>query len=246
MIVDGLNEMRFVVVVDDFEAALEVETLRVADPGLAAFFDRLTEHLRQGSRVIVTSRYMPADISFRRPAFLHLQLPEFGASEFNKFLRRDPVVNRRIRRNQLPPPILAALHRVVGGTPGFAEHVRTLLRAVDPDELAEELAGIEAGPVSELQKQYNHKKVVVARLYDALPPEVRSLSSRVAVSELPLSSEVVSRITGLGIAQTTQSLEVIRRPCCVPGWPIRKDSRTPSSAKFTTNLRGIGTRNWRQ
>jgi hypothetical protein len=34
------------------------------------------------------------------------------------------------------------------------------------------------------------------------------LSSRVAVSQLPLSSEVVSRITRLGVAQTTQSLGV--------------------------------------
>ena len=52
--------------------------------------------LTQGSRVILTCRYLPAGTPTDLSTVMHLPLIEFAESDFRKFLRRDDVVEARI------------------------------------------------------------------------------------------------------------------------------------------------------
>jgi hypothetical protein len=187
---DGLNELRLAVVLDNLEDCLELETRRIADPELAEFYGHLTAKVTRGSRVIVTCRYLPADTSIDQPSVVHLPLPDLEEHNFLKFLRRDPIVDGRIRREELPARLLTDLYRKLGGTPGFLANVRLVLRSADADELAEDLSGETPGALSDQRDRY-YQQICATRLYDALSPEARDLASRLAVSELPLPIDAI-------------------------------------------------------
>ncbi len=61
-VVAGLNRGRFVLVLDNFESNLDEGTRRILDAELAGFYRYLFEQLTGGSRLIITSRYLPADL----------------------------------------------------------------------------------------------------------------------------------------------------------------------------------------
>ena len=189
--IDGLNELQLMVVLDNFEDALDLETRRIADDDLARFYEALAIHLVRGSRVIVTCRYLPEGTPEGQPTVLHLPLPEFKEYDVLKFLRRDEVVDHRIHRGELPPSVLAELYRSLGGTPGFMEQVRRVLRKAEPHALIAELRGGAPGKIGAAREAY-FRKIIAPHLYDALPAESRGLVSRLAISELPLPVDAVS------------------------------------------------------
>ena len=90
--VDGLNEMKLVLVLDNLEDALDLETRRIAGPELAGFYGTLASNLTHGSRAIITCRYLPDGMPTGFPNVLHLPLPEFLAQDAFKFLKRNEVV----------------------------------------------------------------------------------------------------------------------------------------------------------
>ena len=206
--VEGLNELRLALVLDNFEDVLELETRRIADPELAGLYAHLATHLTRGSCVLVTCRYLPAETPdpAAQPTIRHVALPDLEEHNVVKFLRRDPVVDRRIHRGELPENLLALLHRKLGGTPGFLEGMRRVLRTIDPDELREELEGQAIGALSAASEQY-YQRIFASRLFDALPPEARELNARLALSELPLPLDAVTLITGLGPDEAARSLD---------------------------------------
>ncbi|HEX8203150.1 MAG TPA: hypothetical protein VF590_21925, partial [Isosphaeraceae bacterium] len=105
-------------VLDNFEDVLELESRRIADPDLAAFSAHLATHLTRDSCVLVTCRYLPADTpdAAVQPTILHLALPDLEEPNVLKFLRRDPVVDCRIHRGELPAALLhRAVHQVRPG-----------------------------------------------------------------------------------------------------------------------------------
>ncbi len=204
--VKGLNELSLLIVIDNFEDALELETRRIADPDLAKLYRSLATGLTRGSREILTCRYLPEGTPVDLPTVLHLPLPDLEESSFRKFLRRDEVVDGRISRGELPPALIHTLYRKLGGTPGFLENVRKVLRKADPGELAEDLEGDSPGALSEARESY-YQRIIATRLYQALTEEARRVVSRLATSELPLPIEAVMRITGLEETPATSSLE---------------------------------------
>ncbi|MCK4342290.1 MAG: tetratricopeptide repeat protein [Phycisphaerae bacterium] len=204
--VEELNELRCLLVLDNFEEALHVETRTVVDPELAGFYKFLTSHLTRGSRAIVTCRYLPADTLTEQSTVVHLPLPDFQEHEVLKFLRREPRVDERLRLRVLPLTLVADLHRKFGGTPRFLEDVRLLLKTADPAELRKDLDGVEPGELSKARQKY-YDQIITARLYEALSPEARLVTTRVAVSELPLPVDAVTRLTELAEEQAAASLE---------------------------------------
>jgi tetratricopeptide (TPR) repeat protein len=203
LVADSLNELRLVLVLDNFEETLELETRRIAEPELARFYVYLATHLTQGSRVLLTCRYLPADTPTDVPTVLHLPLPDFEEYNFRKFLRRDPRVEDRIRRGEIRDDLLGSLYRHVGGTPGFLESVREVLSTAEVDDLADEMAGAPEGPLQSQREQY-YERIFAARLYAALPPAARDLVSRMAVSELPLPADALAQISALGEEDAAQ------------------------------------------
>lgn len=166
---DDLNALHLAVVLDNFEDCLELETCRIADPEFADFYAYLTANLTRGSRLIVTCRYLPGGTPADQATVLPLPLPDLKEHDFQKFLRRDPTVDDRIRRGELAEDLLSDLYHKLGGTPGFLENVRLVLRSADPDELGEDLRGEAPGALSEERERY-YQKIFATRLYGALSP----------------------------------------------------------------------------
>ncbi len=204
--IKGLNELSLLIVIDNFEDVLELETRRIADPDLAGLYRLLATGLTRGSRVIVTCRYLPDGTPTDLPTVLHLPLPDMEESNFRKFLRRDAVVDGRISRGELPAALIHDLYRRLGGTPGFLENVREVLRTAEPDALIEDLEGDSPGKLSEARESY-YQRIIATRLYEALPPEARGAISRLAISELPLPIDAVMRIAEADEALARSSLE---------------------------------------
>ncbi|MDR3635324.1 MAG: tetratricopeptide repeat protein [Isosphaeraceae bacterium] len=206
--VKGLNELRLVVVIDNFEDVLDLETRRIADEDLAGFYRVLATGLMQGSRVIVTCRYLPARTPTGEPTVMHLPLVDFTASDFRKFLRRDALVEARIARGELSADLLRSLYQAFGGTPGFLDNVRKVLRHADPDALRDDLEGVSPGALSEARESY-YQRIITHRLYEALPPNARDVARRLAVSELPLPVDAVAELVETG----TGTLEPALNAC---------------------------------
>lgn len=183
--VDGLNDLRLAIVLDNFEDCLDVETRRIVDVDLTQFYTNVTANLTRGTRVIVTCRYLPSETPPDQPTVRHQLLTDFEDHDFIKFLRRDPMVDGRIRRGELGSDLLGEIYRTLGGTPGFLENVRHVLRSANATALAEDLVGIAPGSLTEEREAY-YQRIFAARLYDALSPAARGLVSRIALSTLPL------------------------------------------------------------
>src|SRR5262249_18832871 len=133
-------------------------------------------------------------------------LPDLEEANFLKFLRRDAVVDGRISRGELPAALIQSLYRKLGGTPGFLENVRKVLRKADPGDLIEDLEGDTPGALSEARESY-YQRIIATRLYETLPDEARGVVSRLAISELPLPVDGVMRISGLEEPPAIASLE---------------------------------------
>ena len=133
-VVSGLNRSRFVLVLDNFECNLDEGTRRILDAELAGFYRYLFGHLVGSSRLIVTSRYLPVDVPQLPGTATEWQLGEFGEAAFLKFLLRDPEVERRYRKRELPHELLVRLHRVLGATPRFLGQIRTVPISLPADE----------------------------------------------------------------------------------------------------------------
>jgi tetratricopeptide (TPR) repeat protein len=213
--IDGLDELRLALVIDNFEDALDLETRRIADPELVGLYTYLAAHLTRGSRVLVTCRYLPAETPADLVTIQHLPLPDLEEYNFRKFLRRDPVVEDRMRRGDLSEEMVGKLYRTLGGTPGFLDNVRRILRTAAADDLTEDLDAITAGedqegetpgPLREQQEHY-YQRLVATRLYAALAPEAQTVAARLALSELPLPLDAVRLISLLNDDQARRSVE---------------------------------------
>jgi tetratricopeptide (TPR) repeat protein len=94
----------------------------------------------------------------------------------------------------------------MGGTPGFQEKVRHVLRTADPDSLIDDLAGDVPGALSEAREVY-FERIIATRLYEALNAAARDVVSRLAVSELPLPVDAVMQLAGVDESAARSSLK---------------------------------------
>jgi tetratricopeptide (TPR) repeat protein len=227
-LVTGLNRGRFVLVLDNFESNLDRDSRRILDAELARFYAHLLDHLVGGSRVIITSRYLPADVSPLPATVREEQVGEFGEAAFLKFLLRDAVVERRyqaaVSPDHLPHELLARLHRLLGATPRFLGQIREVLASMPAAELKAELDRV-ALP-SEAQEQAEPGRLQAARdayceaiftglLYGRLPPEGQSMLSRAAVYGLPVTLEGLAAVAGAPEAVVRQAADQWRAAALV-------------------------------
>ena len=204
--VAGLNDLKLVLALDNFEDALDLETRRVAHPDLAEFLDALARNLTRGSRVLVTCRYLPVPTPTGLSNVLHLPLNEFPAYDALKFFRRDERVDDRIARGELPRELIDRIHAALGGTPRLLGQVRTLLRDADPDELLEELEGGVRGRLAEERERYC-EEILTTRLYATLSPTAQALARRLSLSLLPIPAEAAAPLVDLAEAAALAPLE---------------------------------------
>jgi esterase/lipase superfamily enzyme len=212
-IVDWLNRGRFVLVLDNFECNLAEGTRRILDPDLARLYGYLLEHLSGGSRLIVTSRYLPSD-AVLPPTALELQLGEFGEAAFLKFLLRDAAVERRYRAGELPHALLVRLHQVLGATPRFLGQIQVVLGSITANELAAELDQVALPNAEEENQQPGQlqaardaycETIFTERLYGRLSRQSQGMLSRTAVYGVPVTIDGVAAAAGAPIESVREA-----------------------------------------
>ena len=205
-VVAGLNRGRFVLVLDNFESNLDEASRRILNAEVAAFYTHLLSNLSGGSRVIVSSRYLPADVATLPPTATELILGEFSEAAFLKFLLRDAAVEQRYRAGRLPHDLLVRLHQVLGATPRFVGQIRAVLAEMSAQELTAELDRVAMPAATEKPESPGRLQAVrdkycedifTGRLYGRLPDEVQRMLSQAAVYGLPVTLEGLAAVAGV-------------------------------------------------
>jgi tetratricopeptide (TPR) repeat protein len=191
---EGLRRMRVALVLDNFEDVLDLASRRVFDPDLREAYQTLARDLVDGSRVLITCRYLPAETPVDQPTVRSDNLEELSEAEFLKFLRRDPKVDARLGAGELSRELVGRLYQLLGGTPGFLEQVRKVLQTADPESLGDDPLG-EEQPLEEKRQRY-YERLFLPQLYAMLPPAGQQLASQLAVSELPLPPDALAGLLG--------------------------------------------------
>lgn len=208
-VVQGLNRGRFVLVLDNFESNLDEATRRILAPELARFYRHLLEHLVGGSRLLMISRYLPAEVPRLPGTAVEEQLGEFGEAAFLKFLLRDATVERRHRAGELAHELLVRLPRVLGATPRFLGQIREVLAGMAAEELAAELDRVTLPSAAEEQASPGRlqaardaycEAIFTGRLYGRLPPSAQRMLSRATVYGLPVTLEGLAAVAGVEVA----------------------------------------------
>ena len=191
-------------VLDNFEEVLDPESLTIAHSDLRTAYRLLTRDLTEGSRLLVTCRYFPADTPDPAGNVVWQDLKDLKEFELMKFLRRDQKAETRLRDGAITKLMIQNIHRVFGGTPGFLEQVRSVLGHADLDGWEEEIPS--DTPLEEARQQYCDR-ILLPRLYGLLPAAGQTLASHLAVSELPLPAEALARTTVMTEAEVVPALE---------------------------------------
>jgi len=201
-LVDALNRHRFTLVLDNLEVNLDEATRRFLDPDVGLFYLHLLTHLSGESRVLITSRYRPAEVVTFPPTAWDMPLGDFAEASFLKVLLRDGAIARRYETGDLPHALLAEVYHLLGGTPRFIVQIREILRTVETDDLASELASVrlppeaDAGQLQDARDRYC-EWIVAGRLYDALGPRARRALSHAAVVGVPVPLDGLAAVSGM-------------------------------------------------
>ncbi|MFN0016703.1 MAG: tetratricopeptide repeat protein [Pirellulaceae bacterium] len=194
----------FVLVLDNFEDALELETRSIANPELRAIYEILARDLTAGSRVLVTCRYRPEETPLDQPQVLVVPLNDIQEADFRKYLRQDEKIDAHLRAGRLTEPLLKALFRTFGGTPGCWFQLRPLLHQADLDDWDGELP--EETLLEEKRQEYC-ERLLLPKLYDLLPESSKQLVSRLGISELPISLEALASLIDTDQAKAAGAID---------------------------------------
>jgi hypothetical protein len=260
--VEGLNELRLALVLDNFEDVLELETRRIADPELAGFYVHLATHLTRGSCVLVTCRYLPADTPDRpsSPRSCTCRCRTSNRTTSSSSCGATRWWTAAFIGASCRGPARPALPQA-GRDPGLPRGVRR----GPPHDRSRRAAGGAGGrdvrAVSAASEQY-YQRIFAARLFAALPPAARDLNARLALSELPLPLDAVTQITGLGPRRGSAKPEtrawpsaraavprpLTCRPCTIrPAClrPLADGLRTPRRGRCARRVHGQLATFWR-
>ncbi|HII06557.1 MAG TPA: CHAT domain-containing protein, partial [Methanotrichaceae archaeon] len=198
-----LNKSRFLLVLDNFESNMDEASRLISDRDrdLAEFYGQLLANLTGGSRALVTSRYLPADLPTLPPKIKEEPLGDFGEASFFKFLRRDDLVEKRLRSGELSHELMRKVHRLFGGTPRFLDQIRKVMREIPADDLKKQLeavkvpTGLEKGELQKILDEYC-EEIFTSRLYGYLSPESQRALSLAAVYGVAVNLEGLAAVTG--------------------------------------------------
>jgi tetratricopeptide (TPR) repeat protein len=189
-----LNNHSFVLVLDDYEALMDPDDRETKNKLVRQFVERLSTHLTEASRCIITSRYLLDELDDNQTGVRSKTLEELPQSAFFKFLLADEEIERRIENRDLSYDLLGNIHDLFGGTPRFLEQVREVLRQEDADALEADLETVtlpdtdDENVLREARDKYL-EDLFASRLYQSLPESSRYALSRAAVYTIPMTVE---------------------------------------------------------
>ncbi len=138
-VIDGLNKSRFTLVLDGFDNNLDPISRKFHNGDIKFFYERLLAGLVGDTRVVITSRFLPAGIKLPEPRFLELNLGELSETAYLKFLLRDDELKAKYLANELTRPILLDLRRRFGSAPRFVTQMRDQLGKLDGSVLSKDM-----------------------------------------------------------------------------------------------------------
>jgi len=185
-IVSTLNDFKFLLVLDNFESNLRDDNRTIKYEDISDFYPYLLRNLSGQSKVIITSRYLPANEPILPPGVMEVKLGDLTEASFIKILRQDKRVEERYRSGDLPLELLKDLYKKLGGTPKFLLQMREALKEMGQTEIKAEIEKFELpeesepGKLQELRNEY-FEKIITTRLYNDMQPQERKALSRFAV-----------------------------------------------------------------
>lgn len=206
MLVHILNDQPFVLVLDNLEPHLDLDTRETKSDTLRAFLTYLASNLTGRGRCIITSRYRPRELDtfFRTHPDAQEHLTEFPRHAFLKFILRDKTIQQRYERENAFREIVDLIYDRLGGTPRYLEQIKTVLDTSDTPQLRQQLETIDL-PTEETDENELRRKrdayienIFVRRLYHAIEPEAsRDALSRAAVYTIPMTAEGYAAAAGV-------------------------------------------------
>jgi tetratricopeptide (TPR) repeat protein len=200
-IITALNKNRFLLVLDNFEVNIDESTRKILAPELAGFYTHMISNLAGESRVIITSRYMPADVLVMPSIVREKPLGDFPESSFIKFMLLDEIVEQRYYKKEISYALLSRLYELLGGTPRFLGQIREVLKTIKAEELGRELDAVKLPDKEKpaLLQQARDKyceNIFTLRLYGYLKPDSQKALSKVAVYGIPVNLSGMKAVTG--------------------------------------------------
>ncbi len=195
------NKNQFLLVLDNFEVNINENTRKILDPEIAGFYTHMMSNLAGGSRAIVTSRYMPADMLVLPPIVKEKPLGDFPESSFIKFMLLDETVEQRYYKKEITYALLGRLHELLGGTPRFLIQIREVLKTIKAEELGRELEAVKLPnkekPALLQQKRDKYcEDIFTSRLYSYLNPDSQKALCKVAVFSIPVNLSGMKAVAG--------------------------------------------------
>jgi tetratricopeptide (TPR) repeat protein len=242
-LVGCLNDSRHVLVLDNFDCNMEFRAEKqryfICDPLLSKFYEYLLQNLVGDSRVIITSRYLPADVDPLPSTVAELRLGELSETASRKFLFCDEELKRHYQAaavKGIRDELLSYLYEVFGGSPSLMKQVRQHLKATDWQTLLTEIKS-ETDPamhsdgksLSGLEQKYTEylQSINASRLYSNLSETSRRVLSHAAVYPGPMTRNAIAAITCSSVNQIEDYLEEWQRsataypePEIIEAWSI--------------------------
>jgi tetratricopeptide (TPR) repeat protein len=225
VLVSDLSE-GFVLVIDNFENSLNETTRAIQDAEISDFYVRLLNELIGTSRVIITSRYLPAAADPLPNDIAEKGLGEFSDTAFLKFMFREAKVKQRYRTDASRRKTLTSLHSRLGGIPQLAHQVREELTVIDADALQNEInqsaksSSIDPnGPLHRLDAKHEVycAKLFVERHHGRLSGDSKRILVRLAAYVEPIDVDGLAVISGSTINQVKDALTALCRSALIYG-----------------------------
>lgn len=228
---------RYVVLLDDFEKLLDDGTRTIRNPEIAEFYQTLLTSLVGTSRLLVTSRYLPADVDPLPDDIVEVTLGEFSQAAYLKFMYRETAVQRRYQTGGCEREVLPRLYELFGAAPTLMKDFRTALkdRGLDPRALLDDMdwpahaleprTRTAALPFETAYADFCSKVVSLDRIYGRLSAADQALLGRLAVYPNALSAADAAALTSRAETELQDLLAACRKAALTyPSDPTQPDS----------------------
>jgi tetratricopeptide (TPR) repeat protein len=233
----------YVLVLDNFDNSLDEATRSIVDPDIAEFYRNLLTKLIGSSRVLVTSRYLPADLDPLPDDIVELTLAEFSETAYLKFMFREARVRKRYQAGAAEREVLSGVYQRFGAAPSLLARIRTALResVIDPAVLGRQIKQSARTPdqpltmpLSTLAETHTRfcSDIFVERLYGRLPDTCRRILACLSVYPEAFGLADAAALTGAAEQEVQDVLTACHRSALMhPAEPV---ADATASARWST------------
>ncbi|MEL6672466.1 MAG: tetratricopeptide repeat protein [Bacteroidota bacterium] len=190
-----LQAQKIILLFDNFETNQEVEGQpgeAITDPDLATFLAFLIQHLPQNCFLLLTTRYLPAQLPIQA-----MNLDQMSLSEVYRILAMEEGLEKRLTAGQIKQ-----IHTRLGGHPFAFDLVKAYLKekpAATWEELDQDLAQLSQDAASQ-------RKLMLDHIWALLNPEEQELLRVAALFRTAFPPSALAWLTDYSAEEITVSL----------------------------------------